>query len=159
MKELLEQYEKIKESIKTSLKEEFPKLIDENILEVKWVQYAPYFNDGDACEFSIHHFEYKFSKELLEKMKLEDKENCYLCSAYEYLEDEGTEYAYIVVRDLEKLKDEKIRSTIEKIKNFESINRSVDENLRESVFKAEFGDHVEIIFDGKKFHINDYDHD
>ncbi len=28
---------------------------------IRWTQYAPYFNDGEPCEFSVHEFEYKFA--------------------------------------------------------------------------------------------------
>ena len=27
------------------------------IKRISWVQYAPYFNDGEACEFSVHNIE------------------------------------------------------------------------------------------------------
>jgi hypothetical protein len=40
------------ELIKAEAKEFFEKNPD--IQALSWVQYAPYFNDGDACEFSVH---------------------------------------------------------------------------------------------------------
>jgi predicted SnoaL-like aldol condensation-catalyzing enzyme len=30
---------------------------------VKWTQYTPHFNDGDACTFSVHEFEYVLEEE------------------------------------------------------------------------------------------------
>lgn len=41
-----------------ALKEAFVDFFKENpeITAVAWAQYAPHFNDGDACEFSVHEF-------------------------------------------------------------------------------------------------------
>lgn len=39
-------------ALKTAFKEFFDAC--PAVKEVAWTQYAPYFNDGDACEFTVH---------------------------------------------------------------------------------------------------------
>lgn len=42
----------VKEAVKESVKAVFAS--DELVRAVRWRQYTPYFNDGDACVFSVH---------------------------------------------------------------------------------------------------------
>jgi hypothetical protein len=48
--------EQFRKAATEKLKEFFVKFWEENpaIKAVTWVQYAPYFNDGNACEFSVN---------------------------------------------------------------------------------------------------------
>ena len=48
--------EQFRKSATEKLKEFFVKFWEENpaIRAVTWTQYAPYFNDGDACVFSVN---------------------------------------------------------------------------------------------------------
>jgi hypothetical protein len=50
--------EKMRREGKELLKQEFDKLFKANprLTAVAWTQYAPYFNDGDPCTFSVHEF-------------------------------------------------------------------------------------------------------
>lgn len=43
---------------KAALSEEFKKVFDAHpdLVAIRWRQYTPYFNDGDACRFSTHDF-------------------------------------------------------------------------------------------------------
>jgi hypothetical protein len=47
--------EELKAAIKPAIKEQTDAIFaaDANVKSVNWTQYAPYFNDGDACEFSV----------------------------------------------------------------------------------------------------------
>jgi hypothetical protein len=70
-KKLLEEIVKSKEEMKV-LKESLAQKIQDNFHEmtkelfitypelksIAWRQYTPYFNDGEACEFSSHHSDY-----------------------------------------------------------------------------------------------------
>lgn len=56
----LEAFNKKRESLVEQLRQDFPALLKplfEKYPEVKrvsWTQYAPYFNDGEECIFSVH---------------------------------------------------------------------------------------------------------
>lgn len=41
------------------------------ITAVKWTQYTPYFNDGDACQFSLHGVYFQLTEEAAEKLGLD----------------------------------------------------------------------------------------
>jgi hypothetical protein len=43
---------------KAALSEEFKKVFDahQDLVAIRWRQYTPYFNDGDACRFSVREF-------------------------------------------------------------------------------------------------------
>jgi hypothetical protein len=51
---------KIKQSGYKAMKEDFKIFFDQNpeITAIAWTQYAPAFNDGDACTFSVHEFNF-----------------------------------------------------------------------------------------------------
>lgn len=56
IQEFTEQQEKFRKDAQEKLKEYFAEFWEKNpaIKAVKWTQYAPYFNDGEPCEFSVH---------------------------------------------------------------------------------------------------------
>lgn len=51
---------KFQDKLQTALKEEFKKFFDENpdVKFITWLQFTPYFNDGDECRFGVHDFYY-----------------------------------------------------------------------------------------------------
>ena len=67
----IEEFTKLKETYKNAIKTEGKKLFTEHfenffdqcpeLIEVQWTQYAPRFNDGDACIFGVNDFSYLFS--------------------------------------------------------------------------------------------------
>jgi hypothetical protein len=48
--------DEFKVKAKVALKEEFKTFFEQNpeVHTIRWTQYAPYFNDGEPCEFSVH---------------------------------------------------------------------------------------------------------
>jgi len=56
LQEFTEQQEKFQKVAQERLKEYFAEFWEKNpaIKAVHWSQYAPYFNDGEPCEFSVH---------------------------------------------------------------------------------------------------------
>jgi len=146
VKEITNRFKKLKEEMQEAIKKEFMRLIDENIISIKWNQYTPYFNDGEECTFGMGDFEYEFSEAQMALLTEKEKAQ----SDY----DDN----YFNIYSLVRMEGKNIKS-FEKISKFESMIDSLDADLRENIFKTTFGDHVEIIFDGKKFHINDYDHE
>lgn len=56
IQEFTEQQEKFQRVAQERLKEYFVEFWEKNpaIKAIHWSQYAPYFNDGDPCTFSVH---------------------------------------------------------------------------------------------------------
>lgn len=58
--QLINDYEAARAEFKTkaqaAMKESFKEVFDlfPEITAIRWVQYTPYFNDGETCEFSVH---------------------------------------------------------------------------------------------------------
>lgn len=53
-KELKELQLRLREKFNTSFHPQMLSLMDGFFESVTWTQYAPYFNDGDVCEFGLH---------------------------------------------------------------------------------------------------------
>lgn len=59
-KKELDKLVKIKEEFLEKLRKQFPNLLktlfdkSDKIESIGWTQYTPWFNDGDACTFSVH---------------------------------------------------------------------------------------------------------
>lgn len=58
---LLEKMNALREEAKVAIKEEFKNFFAKHpqVESIVWTQYAPYFNDGDACVFRVHEFSFK----------------------------------------------------------------------------------------------------
>lgn len=66
LKELKAAYDKkIKDDGEAALGEAFKEVFDKfpDLKAITWVQYTPYFNDGDTCTFSVHDFDVNFNDE------------------------------------------------------------------------------------------------
>ena len=70
------------EKAKAALKDEFRKFFDAHpeVATIKWTQYTPYFNDGEACTFSVHTPAFYGPGDHSE----DDDAECYLYDGYEY---------------------------------------------------------------------------
>jgi hypothetical protein len=61
IKKELEEFDKKRKGLVEELRKQFPLMFlplfekTEVIESIGWTQYTPYFNDGDTCEFSVHH--------------------------------------------------------------------------------------------------------
>lgn len=58
IKDINEAKAAFKEKGKEALKQSFKEFFDANpeVTSIGWTQYAPYFNDGEPCEFAVHEF-------------------------------------------------------------------------------------------------------
>lgn len=122
---------------------------------VRWEQYTPYFNDGDACVFNTHEFVVKLDN-------FDDVEGDYgegYLAAYElrsYKEgydwrsgDEGLEYKYGTG-------DEAVDTT-EIYQALQHVGEIVDHHY--SILSDKFGDPAQVTYDGESFNVEYYDHD
>lgn len=126
--------QKFEKNSKQILLDELQTFFDANpdIDALRWAQYTPHFNDGDVCEFSRHEFDVRGNvAELL--FKAEDLDEDGFCSGWDI--DTKSE----------------LRKTLNKL---ETACEDTDD-----LFKAAFGDGVQVIATRKGFKVTDYDHD
>jgi hypothetical protein len=113
-----------------------------NINSIKWIQYTPYFNDGDECVFSVH--EPSFTNAVED----DDLDNI---SYGEYNGDNEDIFSYYAYR-AEDNKDVIDPESIIMFNDF--VMHEVEDILRDM-----FGDHVEVIATREGFKVQEYDHD
>lgn len=114
------------------------------LLGIRWVQYTPYFNDGDACIFGVNEGSYKFndSTEIGDAAEDEDEDED---------EDEEDRSGY---RECPWRAPEDSPIAIVNAA-FQALSGPL-----ERVFEAAFGDHVEVIITRDlEVEIEEYDHD
>lgn len=123
-------------AVKAAFKELFDKY--PKILEVRWEQFTPYFNDGDACEFSVNGW-YVMTEETAGE-KMDDGADA----------DDG-DCVYDDPRYTEEysVKDAKMKSDIQKIFDLAG----------EEAMELTFGDHAEVRATRKGFQVEECSHD
>jgi len=103
MNELIEQFEEFQREFQTRARAEISKMFEKfwelnpEINAVVWTQYAPYFNDGEPCTFSVNDcvFTNAIEPEDLDYIRWEDydgeKEDIWACTLWglKYLNDNG----------------------------------------------------------------------
>lgn len=99
---------------------------------IRWEQYTPYFNDGDACYFSVGEARVKFVE-------------------YDEEEDDEGDYGDGYLGDYE------LREDLEIYNRLIAINKEIDHH--EVVLHKAFGDPAEITYDGESFTVEHYYHD
>ncbi len=144
--------QKISDAARPYLEKMLQHYFDENeeIKEIFWTQYTPYFNDGEACEFSVNEVCFILHA---------DEEPCDYEGTYlwrkETLEKHGKDdpilEAYGQQRYLE----------LREVRN--ELNKSIS-YIEDEVLQVLFGDHVRISAnkndEGKvKIEIDEYNHD
>lgn len=57
-----EEYEAAVKSVSKKVEKSLQELVadTDGLVAIRWAQYTPHFNDGDACEFSVHEPYFKF---------------------------------------------------------------------------------------------------
>jgi hypothetical protein len=114
-----------------------------DIEAVRWTQYTPYFNDGDACTFGVHEPYIKF--------KTLDLANKY--SAYgvedEDPDEDGNGYCYMGWSSWGE--ETSLHDDFEEFSDFVQAN--------ENLMKQLFGDHAIIKITREGINAEEYDHD
>ena len=161
--EQLKELQRMKEAYTHKLKTEGATIIKQIVNEVfsvmpeiysfSWIQYTPYFNDGDPCIFCVHEPSAWYTKESMEEDEDGEGEiNSWALSKYitENRPKPDDEYYY----------DEKLNAIeparIVRLKEcFDAINNNED------LMEMSFGDGVSILFtrDSDEPIISEYDHD
>lgn len=159
LNEFLKKEEELKQTVseqgKEFLKELFQPLFDTGLIEkVHWVQYTPYFNDGDACEFGVN-------------------EPCIIPFNFISDEDHPYEGPDLTSKTISKWEDTGGKWTSRQIPNpnynealvdpIETFN-NIWRKMPNRVFLAAFDDHVEVTVSLNKkkeivFKVEDFQHD
>lgn len=115
---------------------------------IKWNQYIPYFNDGDACEFQLGEIYF------IPKIKIGDDEFD--------VEDENSLYEnQVSFGEYDKEAADKARAkqgvdskTVENCKELNSLLNDMEDSLREL-----FGEHSTVSVTAEGVEVDEYEHD
>lgn len=122
---------------------------------VRWRQYTPYFNDGDACEFGMHGAEVKIEGAIMKGDWDEDDNDRFWFSEYDLFQyGEGADWeerrsngTYVVNGfDMEEMQT--MLSTLEGLFTYHEV-----------VLQQKFGDPGEVTYDGNGFALAYFDHE
>jgi hypothetical protein len=172
IKTKIEAIKKQKEELTAKLRNDFAPMLqplfeksEGKIKSIGWIQYTPYFNDGEECTFSTN-FDLDYGlrvngKRLDDEYDDEDeKESVFGCSLYalrKYGTDDYVEWIKKYPEDT--IKEESKESDLALyacLKEFEEILESIDDEF----YKDLFGDHVEVtVHSNGVIETEEYDHD
>lgn len=118
----------------------------EEVAKVRWNQYTPYFNDGDACVFSIHSPEVLLTVEA----NLDEDDDDYYDetrwrSTWDLYEYSSGNYN---IKGVDTTKVKEVLSELEDEMDFHEV-----------ILSDKFGDPAEVTYDGEKFVVEHYSHD
>ena len=149
IKEKLAVIAKQKEEMVEALRKDFAPMFEAffekskgKINSFSWVQYTPYFNDGDECIFGVHpDYNFKINGEDTEEMESLD------WRISRYLKGETEKYPLQPEWDIELFK------LVEEV-------QSILSSIPEEFMKDLFGDHVEVTVNSDgTIETDGYDHD
>ena len=136
--------------------EEYTKEFFENVTGVHaitWTQYAPYFNDGAACEFTVNDM-YAMDKESHDKY-LEEGGYAEEYSNWSYWEPYGQKTPITQVSDLPDYMQKHYEGAPEGLFEFLMFLSRIPDDI----YLATFGDHVEVILTKDGTTVREYEHD
>ena len=131
----------------------------EGVKYVAWSQYTPYFNDGDACEFSVHAVAVALDESFHgDDLDEDNLEGLYGSAWEEPLFGEYDLYEYLASNYNNKkfeLNGKPTKAIYDGLREFEGLLQSSFEYL----VKANFGDHAQVRADADGFSVSEYEHD
>lgn len=167
---LSNEMEQLKLDYKTRMKGFFEEAIS-SLFEVipdlgslVWVQYTPFFNDGEPCEFGVHDVyayttKYSFSSDNLDNDVFYGEGEGQIQTSkpgdwvYKSAE-EGRDWAVEQLKHYEEAKNKFTESQFELIAKVTSFI-----NSNEDLMYEVFGDHVQVIINKDGASAEEYDHD
>ena len=127
-------------------------MVSSPLLEgMRWRQYTPSFNDGDACEFGVHGPEFKFSATVTGEVDPEDEDS-----------DDGWMDEWSVDDDFfnsktDILNHEQMKELRKTVEDVETVFNKL--TSMESQLQIMFGDGVQVTVTASGVETEDYDHD
>lgn len=119
-----------------------------NVEAVKWTQYTPYFNDGDACVFGASEVRVRIIDDADDVGEYEDGYRTYY-DLYELGPGRGERVWF----DINGVSSEVYATALRDFENLLSSGR------HDAVLSAEFGDPAEVVATTAGFEVEFYDHD
>lgn len=173
LKELVKQVQKLEEKMKKdgqdALHSAFKEFFESNpeAKAIVWTQYTPWFNDGDACTFSVHEMELKLHElpdgidedeaELITETDYGYGDGC-AANSLGSLDDTAENRKWLKER---KSEENHLRPLTESEKklcvDFDELYSSCNEI--DEVMRMTFGDHVKVVATKDGFDIDEYEHD
>jgi hypothetical protein len=127
-------------AIKAALKEIFENF--PQIESIRWTQYAPHFNDGEACVFGVNECD----------VKLKDREVDPNIESDEEIDEDGWVDSYGLE---DAIKDKDLKKIIPKvISEFEEAIQGMDDTMEDT-----FGDGVRVTATRDSIEVEEYEHD
>lgn len=127
----------------------------EEVHSVRWRQYTPYFNDGDACVFNVHEPEVLLTSEALFDEDEDDYDQTKWRSTYDLWSygpgDSWEERRNNSVYEIDGVNTEEVERRLGALGH--------EMNYHDVLLHKKFGDPAEVIYDGEKFTVEHYDHD
>jgi len=126
-----EQYETAVSKAADVLKQSLSTIVSEldGVEAIRWEQYTPYFNDGDACEFWVNEPRIKFNNTPEDAGDYED--------------------GFIDDYDVKTGKEKEVFEAVYE------IFKSIDDNI----FLSAFDDHVQVTVTADGVEVDEYEHD
>lgn len=165
IKTKIEAIKKQKEELTAQLRNDFAPMLqplfeksEGKIESIGWIQYTPYFNDGEECEFSTN-FDLGYGLRVNGQC-LDDQKDVFGCPLYALRKYGTDEYAsWITKYPEDTIKEESKESDLALyacLKEFEEILELIDDEF----YKDLFGDHVEVtVHSNGVIETEEYDHD
>lgn len=139
----IEAYEKLKKEMEENaiavISSKFQEVFERHpeVKAIVWTQYAPYFNDGDPCEFSVHELNFKLTEERKRVLGLST-------------EDEDDDWNYwesdISYKDMSPVAESQT-----------ALNHFAHRNME--LFESAFGDSAQVACTREGFDVGYYEHD
>jgi hypothetical protein len=151
LKELREIQAETQKKLQKSIKELFSEFWANNpdIQTVVWTQYAPYFNDGDACVFAVH-------DPVFTNFRLEDSDTTVREVCWGDYEDEEKNHISVQAWTVEKdIEDFKLNANVDSIKSLSSFLCS---DVVSDVMENTFGSDSLVIATREGFEVQEYEH-
>ena len=144
----LDAYEKMQKDIRENavriISKKFKQIFEDfnEVQAVVWVQYAPYFNDGEPCIFSVNELNFKLTKDNTEAEVDEDED------ADEYEDDDYSDYAW----------ESDVKDSKSPVGQAEKMLNDFAQSL-ENIFEEAFGSDSLVICTREGFEVREYEHD
>lgn len=149
-----ETVESLNQELSGQLESQIQSMIRDNLVGIRWTQYTPYFNDGDACEFSVRNPTFLF-KGITSKYDPDDEEGYYdLYDIGGFKHDYNMEEGTWTWRLDDDATDEQ-RAIAEIALPITELFSKVPESL----FLHLYGDHSQVTITADKVEREDYEHD
>lgn len=148
---LITEYRTQVETMRNNLKQELLKMFKElfastpEIKAIMWVQYTPYFNDGEPCTFSVN--EPSFTNA--------EGDDLDLAGRWEYTGENDQVWVY----DGYGFDTPKNTNPTHLVPLFKEVTKLLTSSTMKDILLTSFGDHAEVTVTAETIKVSEYEHD